>query len=116
MAALTLILFIFTAGSMVPLQAQADPDDAKVPAVTHNAWSKGTAMPTALKFTMTGVVGGKVYVVGGVTDTAVVTKNQVYNPVTNTWSSKAALPVATCDGASAVLKNVYMYLAEVATE
>lgn len=97
---------VASTGITVPLQAQTDPADAEVPAVTHNSWSKGTAMPTALKFTMTGVIGGKVYVVGGVTNTAVVSKNQVYNPVTNTWSSKAALPLATCDAASAVVKNV----------
>jgi N-acetylneuraminic acid mutarotase len=101
-----LTLFIFTSGTTVPLQAQADPVNAKVPPVTHNSWSKGTAMPKALKFVMTGVLGGKVYVVGGVTNTAVVTNNQVYNPVTNTWSRKAALPEATCDAASAVVKNV----------
>jgi N-acetylneuraminic acid mutarotase len=67
-------------------------------------------MPTALKFAMTGVIGGNVYVVGGVTNTAVVTKNQVYNPVTNTWSSKTTLPVAACDAASAVVKNVLYVL------
>jgi N-acetylneuraminic acid mutarotase len=55
---------------------------------------------------MTGVIGGKVYVVGGVTNTAVVTENLVYKPFTNSWSSKAALPVATCDAASRVVKNV----------
>jgi hypothetical protein len=112
MAARTLIvltLFLFTAGTTVPLQART-PAGAKVPAVRHNSWGRGAAMPMALKFTMTGVVGGKVYVVGGATDTAVVTKNLVYNPVKNTWSSKAALPVATCDAASAVVKNVlYMF-------
>jgi hypothetical protein len=68
MAALRLImltLFLFTAETTVPLQAQTDPADAKVPAVMHNSWSSGAAMPTALKFAMTGVIGGKVYVVGG---------------------------------------------------
>jgi N-acetylneuraminic acid mutarotase len=110
MAELTLILltlFVLIAGTMVPLQGQTDPADDQRPAIARNSWSKGAAMPKALKFVMTGVIGGKVYVVGGVTNTAVVSENLVYNPLTNRWSSEAALPVATCDAASAVVKNVF---------
>jgi hypothetical protein len=69
---LVLTLFVFTAGTIVLLQGQTDPRDAQRSAVARNSWSKGAAMPKALKFVMTGVIGGKVYV----------------------------LPVATCDAAS----------------
>ena len=96
MIILTLTVLALTAGISVPLQA--DSDNVQTSLISHNSWSKGAPMPKTLKFAMTGVIGGKVYVVGGATNTAVVTNNQVYNPVTNTWRSKAALPVATADG------------------
>lgn len=79
---------------------------AQTPAVTHNTWSSGVAMPVALRWPMTGVIKGQIYVVGGVTDTGVVANNQIYNPVTNIWSTGAAIPVATMDGGSAVVKNI----------
>lgn len=99
-----LSLFILT-GATVLLQAQTDAADSQAPAVRHNSWSERAAMPTALKFATTGVIGADIYVVGGVTNTAVVAKNQVYNPVTNKWSTKAPLPLATFDAASAVVNN-----------
>lgn len=60
----------------------------------------------ALKWPFAGVIRNQIYVVGGVTDTAVVAYNQIYNPVANTWSTGAGLPVTTMDGASAVVKNI----------
>lgn len=106
-AELMLIVFsLFITGRSVLLQAQTGPADSQPPAVRHNSWGKGPAMPTAVKFPMTGVIGSDIYVVGGVTNTTVVAKNQVYDPVTNEWSGKAPLPQATCDAASAVVKNV----------
>src|SRR5271157_4134183 len=45
---------------------------AQSPAVTHNTWTSGAPMPVALEFTMAGVIGSNIYVVGGITDTAVV--------------------------------------------
>jgi len=33
-------------------------------------------------------------------------RDQVYNPATNMWSTAATLPVATFDGASAVVGNI----------
>jgi len=49
-------LFILT-GATVLLQAQTDAADSQVPAVRHNSWSERAAMPTALKFATTGVIG-----------------------------------------------------------
>jgi hypothetical protein len=53
------------------------PAIAQTPAITHNTWSNGTAMPTALKYPMTGVIKGKIHMIGGITDAAVVADNQV---------------------------------------
>jgi N-acetylneuraminic acid mutarotase len=75
-------------------------------AQTHNFWTSGAAMPTSLKYPMAGAIKGKIYVVGGITGSAVVADNQVYIPASNTWTSAAAIPAATEDGATAVLNNV----------
>lgn len=75
--------------------------------VTHNTWSSGAGMPTAVKFPAgTGVIKGKIYVVGGDNGSVPIADTQIYDTVTNTWSTGAALPVATIDAASAVVKNV----------
>jgi N-acetylneuraminic acid mutarotase len=96
-------------GSWVDLaQAQTEPAGVEAPAVNHNTWTSGAAMPTAVEFPAgTGVLTGQIYLVGGYQSGAVaVADNQIYNPVTNTWSTGAALPSATAQGASAVVKNV----------
>jgi len=80
---------------------------AQSPAVTHNTWTSGAPMPTAIKFPAgIGVIKGEIYVVGGNTASAVIADTQIYNPVANAWSTAAALPAATFAGASAVVKNV----------
>ena len=75
--------------------------------LVHDSWSSGAAMPVAMKFPAgSGLASGKIYMVGGITNTAILTNNQVYNPATNTWSTGAALPTPTWGGASAVVSNV----------
>ena len=94
------------AGVSLPAAAQSDLIHKQSPEVTHNAWTSGAAMPTAVSFEMTGVIKGSIYVVGGYTASAVVANNQIYDIATNSWSSGPALPSATAQGASAVVKNV----------
>src|SRR5438477_489784 len=62
------------------------------------AWSTKAPMPTARQVMGVGVVNGKVYAVGGTnsvtssgTDFSVV---EAYDPVSNTWSTKAPIPTA----------------------
>ncbi|MGA7292489.1 MAG: kelch repeat-containing protein [Terriglobales bacterium] len=74
--------------------------------VTHNTWTNGAAMPTAVNWPMVGVMKNMIYVVGGYAGGPVVADNQIYNPVTNSWSSGAPIPTATAQGAAAVVKNV----------
>lgn len=76
------------------------------PAIAQNTWTSGAALPTALAAPAVGALKGKIYVVGGVTDTSVIANNQIYNPVSNTWSAGADLPVTTYSAASAVVKNI----------
>jgi len=72
----------------------------------HNSWSSGAAMPTAVQFLSAGAIGTKVYVVGGITNTAIVGNNQVYNSATNAWTTAAALPTPVFGHASAVVGGI----------
>jgi len=78
--------------------------------IVHNSWSTGKALPTAVWLPGgVGVIGGQIYVVGGYSSSGYsvpVADNQIYNPVTNTWSSGAALPTGTSQAAAAVVNNV----------
>lgn len=76
----------------------------------HNSWRTGKAMPTAVWAPAgAGVISGQIYVVGGYPGSGYsvpVADNQIYNPVTNTWSSGAALPTGTAQSVAAVVNNV----------
>lgn len=76
------------------------------PAVNHNTWTSGTAMPTARMGTYVGVIGKNVYVIGGATDSAVVGNNEIYNTKTKTWTTGAPMPTPMWAGASAVVNGI----------
>ncbi len=79
------------------------------PAVTHNPWTSGAPLPTAVwQPAGTAVLKGEIYVVGGRNTDGVggIPDTQIYNIATNTWSSGVPLPTATEDGVAAVVKNV----------
>lgn len=88
---------------------------SQAPAVAHNTWTSGAAMPTAVMWPFVGVIKGQIYVVGGCTvlagpgacsDTGGIADAQIYDPATNTWSAGAALPRPLYDGGAAVVNNV----------
>jgi len=78
--------------------------------IVHNSWSAGKAMPTPVWYPAgVGVISGQIYVVGGYPTSGYsvpLADTQIYNPVTNTWSSGVALPTGTAQGVAAVVKNV----------
>lgn len=76
------------------------------PFTVHNSWRSGAPMPTAVQFPATGYIGGKIYVVGGVSSAAVVADNQVYKPATGAWSTAAPIPTPVYGSASAVVKGI----------
>jgi N-acetylneuraminic acid mutarotase len=49
-------------------------------------------MPTARWELASGVVGGKLYALGGFTSTRVTDIVEAYDPSTNTWATKASMP------------------------
>lgn len=79
-------------------------------AQTHNFWTSGSSMPTAVQGPMTGVISGRIYVVGGFNAGGVVSDNQIYDPTTDTWSTGSGLPVATEGGVGAVVKGILYIL------
>jgi Kelch motif len=87
--------FILLAVSQIPGHAQGP-----------NTWTTGAAMPTAVSGPATAVIGGSVYVVGGVTDSATVNTNQIYNPTTDSWTLGAPMPTARDVAARAVVNNM----------
>jgi N-acetylneuraminic acid mutarotase len=76
-----------------------------------DSWETKVAMPTARADLCASVVGGKIYVIGGKEDWGVEPSyhelgvNEVYNPETDTWSTKASLPVPAFGYASAVVDD-----------
>jgi len=102
--ALTMLtLFIFAAGGALPLQAQTE----AAPAVVHNTWTSGTAMPTPVVWAASAVLKGEIYVVGELNSGGtIIADTQIYNPTTNSWSTGASLPTAVAGASAAVVKNV----------
>jgi N-acetylneuraminic acid mutarotase len=77
-----------------------------------DSWETKTSMPTSREWAEANVVGGKIYVMSGVTDnyrSVRTSANEVYDPVTDSWSTKQPVPFAVIKGASAVVDNkIYM--------
>jgi N-acetylneuraminic acid mutarotase len=80
--------------------------NAQIPEVTHNTWTSGAPMLTPRVGAAFGVIKGKVYVVSGATNSAVVATNEIYNIAKNTWTTGAPIPTARYVPASAVVDNV----------
>src|SRR6267143_1714408 len=67
-------------------------------------WQTRAPMPVSRQELATGVLNGKVYVVGGYDAVAQSTATvQVYNPTTDTWTLAQALPIAVNHNAAAVV-------------
>jgi uncharacterized repeat protein (TIGR03803 family) len=91
--------------------------------VTNNTWSELTPDPTPRTPGCYGVINGKSYVAGGLTQT-MITLNEAYNPGTKAWATVAPMPQAPgiaagsavdggnlyCFGGGIFLTNVYDYV------
>ncbi|MGO8985384.1 MAG: Kelch repeat-containing protein [Terriglobales bacterium] len=102
----SVVLAIVLLGTL-PTAAQDESVGKQVPAITHNTWKSGAAMPTPVYYPAAGVLENEIYIVGGgVTYTEPTADVQVYNPATNTWSTGVPLPNPIGAEAAAVVKNV----------
>ena len=71
-----------------------------------NTWTTGAPMPTPREGALTGVIGTKIYVIGGANNSTVLSVNEVYDTGSGTWSTAAPMPTARWNAASAVVNNI----------
>ncbi len=72
-----------------------------------NSWTTGADMPTASLLPAIGVIGGKVYAVGGAdSNNADININQIYDPAADRWSTGAPMPTPRYGAAGAVINNI----------
>ena len=82
--ALVLVLVFLTASCTV-IAEPAFSDET-----TENSWTTLAPMPTARGGLDAAVADGKIYAIGGGVGAS--NKNEEYDPTTNTWAIKAAIP------------------------
>ena len=75
-------------------------------ATTPGSWSMGASMPTPRSAAFAGVIGQKIYVVGGANNSGFLNVNEVYDTTTNSWTTAAPMPTARWAGAGAVVNNI----------
>ncbi len=63
-------------------------------------------MPTPREGALTGVIGQKIYVIGGANNSTVLSVNEVYDTGSNTWSTAAPMPTARWNAATGVVNNI----------
>ena len=80
--------------------------------VATDTWTTKTSMPTARTSLSANVIDGKIYVIGGVVYNSSApptfsssTLNEVYDPATDSWITRARMPSATSSGASTVVED-----------
>jgi N-acetylneuraminic acid mutarotase len=77
-----------------------------------NSWATLAPMPTARRGLAAGVVNGVLYAVGGniggggISSITYLDTVEAYNPVTNTWATKAPMPTARADLGVGVINNI----------
>jgi uncharacterized protein (TIGR03437 family) len=74
--------------------------------VAPNSWATGASMPTPRQGPATGVIGQKIYVIGGLNSSGVLNLNEVYDPAMDSWTTAAPMPTARFVPASAVVNNI----------
>lgn len=103
-----LLLVIFLIASSIEIKS------VSASTVTENTWVSKTPMPTARADLGVAVVNGKIYAIGGTvlvyqdalrTDSKEVGVNEVYDPATNTWTTKKPMPIPSSNFAVAVYQN-----------
>ncbi len=93
-------LYVF-GGIQYPSTGQRVLNTTQIYDPTTNKWSYGAAIPFATAAAQTAVIGGNIYVAGGVTSGNVTTnKFARYNPSTNTWTNLPNMPHLTDSGAA----------------
>ncbi len=80
-------------------------------ATSSDVWAGRAALATARSGFALGAVNGLLYAAGGKSGTSTIASMQRYDPATNAWSSRAALPAARADGNGAAAISGILYVA-----
>ncbi len=78
-----------------------------------NTWETRKPIPTKRSQLVPAVVGGKIYLIGGLNDTDTGTAsdfNEVYDPATDTWTTRKPMPTAVFSYASAVVEDKIYFI------
>ncbi|MGB9196243.1 MAG: kelch repeat-containing protein [Terriglobales bacterium] len=101
------VVTIALVGASLPAAAQGDLVNRGTSEVTHNTWTSGTAMPTAVLEATAAVIKNDIYVVGGENSSqTIVADVQIYNPGANTWTTGISYPTGIVAASAAVVANV----------
>lgn len=97
---------IYCMGGYTTGGAHTDVNEVYDPAT--DTWETKTSMPSARLGLQANIVKDKIYVIGGYeavngTSTGVSNRTDVYDPATDTWTSKASIPTPVSYSASAVV-------------
>lgn len=65
-----------------------------------NAWTLGTDMPFAAGSSSSALIGGRIYLAGGIIGSVTTNRTARYDPATNTWTEMAAMPLGRNHAAS----------------
>ncbi len=79
--------------------------------MTHSIKSmdRRNPMPTARSSFAIAVYDDKIYVIGGTVGNGFVGNNEVYDPLTNSWETKASMPTPRADlSANVVNDKIYL--------
>ncbi|HEY5974142.1 MAG TPA: kelch repeat-containing protein, partial [Geobacteraceae bacterium] len=75
-----------------------------------NVWLSRASMAKARSAFALALAGGRLYAIGGKSNGANLAAMEAYNPTSNTWTGKAAVPGARYDGDGAVANSTLLYL------
>jgi len=103
---------IYAIGGIYGIQSSYDNNEEYDPAT--NTWATKTAMPTPRGDFAIAVFQDKIYTIGGSTragqwTTELTDVNEVYDPATDTWTTKTSMPIPKA-GLSASVVNGKIYL------
>ena len=82
-----------------------------------NTWEIKTPMPTPRSKIQASIVDGKIYIIGGLQqgtfDSSILSTNEIYDPMTDSWSKGASVPKPVADYASAVVDDKIYIITDV---
>jgi hypothetical protein len=83
----------------------------RISPAAEDTWTYKTNMPTVGAFFGGGVVGGKIYVIGGTrSNFSVISAVKMYDPTTDTWATMANMPSGRCAHATCTLDGkIYVF-------